>query len=157
MTTINERRDVLPSPDGVRGLGAMVVVAVHADYYFSGFWHITPFYHRLAGGHLHLEVIVDTFFVLSGLVMSHVYSSRMANSGTACWREFYIARVARILPLYFATLAGVALIAPYTLISPIIDMGNQALVRHLTFTGFTHPALAWNYPAGRCRSKCMPT
>jgi peptidoglycan/LPS O-acetylase OafA/YrhL len=50
---------------------------------------------------------VSFFFVLSGFVLTHVYSRRTTSVG-----RFYLARVARIVPLHLATLALLIAILP---------------------------------------------
>ena len=50
---------------------------------------------------------VSFFFVLSGFVLTHVYSRRTTSLG-----RFYLARVARIVPLHLTTLALLIVILP---------------------------------------------
>lgn len=45
---------------------------------------------------------VDLFFLLSGFVMNWVYCSNIKNEFS--WRKYYIARFARIIPIYQVTL-----------------------------------------------------
>lgn len=52
---------------------------------------------------------VSFFFVLSGFILAHVYGSR----GVLNRRDFYVARFARIAPLYWAALLVVAAYAIY--------------------------------------------
>jgi len=84
----------LPALTGIRGLAAFLVL----------FGHLINTYlkHHLGEGitvFVWQGPAVDLFFVLSGMIMSHVYLSR----GTPVnWRKFFLARFARIAPLYYA-------------------------------------------------------
>ena len=74
-------------------------------------------------GHL----AVDFFFILSGFILSYTYvSSEGALRGSR--REFWVARIARVYPVY---LLGLALgLGPFLKIEP-----NGAIV---ALSGFTH-------------------
>jgi peptidoglycan/LPS O-acetylase OafA/YrhL len=52
----------------------------------------------------HANTAVSFFFVLSGFILAHVYSARPAVRPA----DFYVARLARILPLYWLALGLVA-------------------------------------------------
>ncbi|HVT36808.1 MAG TPA: acyltransferase, partial [Nevskiaceae bacterium] len=80
--------------DGMRGVAALAVLTAHAAMLFQ---------HTLRQFYL----AVDFFFVLSGFVLAYAYSARLAAGMPA--REFIIARLVRIYPLYLiATLIGLA-------------------------------------------------
>lgn len=82
--------------DGMRGLAAFAVITDHV--------HSPWFDAALPGRYL----AVDFFFVLSGFVLSHVYSRRLA-AGMTAW-AFMRARLIRLYPLYLVgTLAGASL------------------------------------------------
>ena len=53
---------------------------------------------------------VDVFFVLSGLVLAHVYS-RQVEQGRYSHRRFLVARFARIYPAHIAMLAVIVVLA----------------------------------------------
>ncbi len=88
-----ERRPPLPALTGLRTLLALNIVL----------FHFTP-------GHLHyLYPIIDNayvfvgfFFLISGYILTYNYADRAL---TMPWRSFYIARFARIYPVYLLTLA----------------------------------------------------
>jgi peptidoglycan/LPS O-acetylase OafA/YrhL len=143
---MSRSKAALPSLDGIRGIGALLVVVLHADWYFGSFLGSGSLIYQLTRTDLHLEIIVDTFFILSGFVMSHVYGGRLFQREQS-FGEFYLARIARICPLYLATVAAVALIAPYSYAPPGVDLGLVGLLKQFTFTGFLHGGLAWNYPS----------
>src|SRR5207249_7116147 len=73
---------------GLRFLAALVVVIDHTGYGPLAAM-VAPF-----GG-----VAVTLFFILSGFILTYTYT----RNGTAVhggWRAFYIARIARVYPLY---------------------------------------------------------
>ncbi len=84
---------------GLRGIAAMTVFIAHGRFY-----ELVPVlkppllffeWHSLA---------VDLFFMLSGFVLLHVYAPKFASGTRGLWKPYYAARVARIVPLYLATL-----------------------------------------------------
>ena len=72
--------------DAMRGVAALVVVAVHASAVLGG---VKPRLGYLA---------VDLFFVLSGFVLAKRYDAEFAGGMTA-WR-FFVLRAKRLYPLY---------------------------------------------------------
>jgi peptidoglycan/LPS O-acetylase OafA/YrhL len=120
----------LPALDGVRGLAILAVLLFH----FVA--QMTP---TNAGERIVTAVFnygslgVDLFFVLSGFLITGIlYDSRDEPS---YFKSFYMRRVLRIFPLYYAVLAVVFLVVP--------------LVPALRATGFAdlrrHQAWAWLY------------
>jgi peptidoglycan/LPS O-acetylase OafA/YrhL len=77
--------------DGLRGIAALAIAARHAPFLWP---------EGYPTGVLQKSYLaVDFFFVLSGFVLSHAYSSRFESGLTV--RQFMIARMVRIYPLYF--------------------------------------------------------
>ena len=75
--------------DGLRGWAAVFVAMMH--FPLDGVTHQLPL---IKNGFL----FVDLFFVLSGVVISYVYLGNFDR------KKFFIARFARLGPIYFATL-----------------------------------------------------
>ena len=75
----------LPALDGVRGIAILAVIAFHS--------HVLGF--GWAGA--------DLFFVLSGYLITGILLRTRDDPGY--FRTFYIRRVLRIFPLYYAVLA----------------------------------------------------
>ncbi|MEO3693382.1 acyltransferase family protein [Roseateles paludis] len=90
---VEEKRAYVHSLDGVRGLAALAVVLYHVEYFHAWF----------ARGYL----AVDLFFILSGFVLTHRYGQQIERRGS--FGRFALARLARLYPLHFATLAVLAL------------------------------------------------
>lgn len=95
----------LPALDEVRGLAVLLVFASHAAN--DG---LLPGWLGQGAGQLGVQL----FFMLSGYLMFRLYGAR-PFSGAAAW-QFCIARVARILPIYWLVLAvsATAVWAGYT-------------------------------------------
>jgi peptidoglycan/LPS O-acetylase OafA/YrhL len=89
----------IPALDGVRGLAILMVIAFHSRVVFSSTTEIPYFVHRLmalgwAG--------VDLFFVLSGFLITGILLD--SRDSPDYFQKFYLRRVLRIFPLYFAYL-----------------------------------------------------
>lgn len=77
--------------DGMRGIGAMIVVITHCQIFWAGL--TTP-----SG-----PPIVDIFFLLSGFVIAFAYEPRFRAGMTA--GKFMLQRLVRLYPLYLLGLA----------------------------------------------------
>lgn len=88
--------------DGLRGLGAMLVLVGHTMPYWGPFWAPSG------------AVIVDLFFLLSGFVIAFSYEPKFARGLGA--REFMLHRVVRLYPLYLlGTLLGFVALCAMTI------------------------------------------
>ena len=81
---------------GVRAAAALAVVLHHIGLPDSA---PLPARNLVASGYIG----VPLFFMLSGLVLAWNYSTLTVLSGRRLWR-FYLARIARVMPLYWAVL-----------------------------------------------------
>jgi len=93
---MSANRPYIESHSALRGIAAVVVVLHHLRAF-----DLIP-NHGMVGRGLRVigwgDVAVYLFFVLSGFVMSYVYPSPVR------WREFFVARLARLVPVYEVTL-----------------------------------------------------
>ncbi|HEU0025088.1 MAG TPA: acyltransferase family protein [Thermoleophilaceae bacterium] len=87
---------------GMRALGLMLVFVAHADLAFG------------EGGF----VALDTFFVMSGFLITGLLLKEIERTGTLSISAFYGRRVRRLLPLAVVVLVSV-LIASWVLYSPV--------------------------------------
>jgi peptidoglycan/LPS O-acetylase OafA/YrhL len=92
----------LRSLDALRGIAAVFVLYYHLTIFFVPQAHLPQLRGYLA---------VDLFFLLSGFVMAHVYGSAMSQNYRKCWRQFALARLARIYPLFALTLLAMIILA----------------------------------------------
>jgi peptidoglycan/LPS O-acetylase OafA/YrhL len=79
-----------PPLDGMRGIGVMLVILVHAVF--------VPF--------ASFALVVDMFFVVSGFLITTLLLEEDRRTGTVSLRRFYTRRALRLLPLLYLVLAG---------------------------------------------------
>jgi peptidoglycan/LPS O-acetylase OafA/YrhL len=88
---------VLLSIQAMRGFAVLAVILIHIQLYFSaqlGMPDFIPYFNVGAAS-------VDLFFVISGFIM--VYASERLFARPDGMRIFFLRRIARIVPLYWAT------------------------------------------------------
>ena len=90
--------------DGLRGVGAFLVVMRHVPDFFGGVRVPESF------------LAVDLFYLVSGFVVAHAYGERLKAGGFA--GRFFATRVIRLYPLY---LLGLVLGLPNALFATITD------------------------------------
>ena len=95
--------DEIYSHNGLRGLAAGSVCIAH----FIQFQKLTLSFEAALSVFLWQDYAVDLFFILSGFIMNWVYD---VNSTKIEWRAYFIARIARIAPLYYLTTLSLAFI-----------------------------------------------
>ena len=136
---------------GLRGFAAIWVVLLH----FQHAEHITAldFGAFVSRGYL----AVDAFFLLSGLILAHVYSPFFDNGQRWTWtahRRFLFARFARVYPMHllmllaFFALVGVAALVGRSLNNPLpyTFKGAYESLLLLHGLGFSD-GLVWNDPS----------
>ncbi|HZR15085.1 MAG TPA: acyltransferase family protein [Acidimicrobiia bacterium] len=84
----------MPGLDGVRGVAVLGVMAFHGSVWWG------------RGGFLG----VDSFFVLSGFLITALLVGEWGRSGSVGFRRFYVRRARRLLPALLGLLAGVAVL-----------------------------------------------
>ncbi|MGH1573780.1 acyltransferase family protein [Methylobacterium sp. P31] len=81
-----------PALDGLRGFAVTAVVGFHAcrdgEYFLSGGW-----------------IGVDVFFVLSGYLITNLLVREIKFSATIDLKKFYVRRILRLTPAFWAVLA----------------------------------------------------
>ncbi len=103
MTIAAVRR--LPSLDGWRAVAIAMVVIGHFEYargFSTPAWWGQVFQSALG---------VRIFFVISGLLITHILLDEGGRRGDVSLRAFYVRRVLRIFPIYFLYAGVVALLA----------------------------------------------
>ncbi len=88
--------------DGVRGVGVLIVFVAHLNV-------ILPIPHLLVvpGG----TVSLDTFFVLSGFLITTLLLNEQSRRGKVKVSNFYARRVLRLLPALYVVVVAIALFA----------------------------------------------
>lgn len=88
MTHMKTEKHTFQTLDGLRGIAAIAVVIYHLPEVMGSLQMPLAY------------LAVDMFFLISGVVLAHAYSNRLAGGMTA--RQFMLARLIRLYPLYFA-------------------------------------------------------
>jgi peptidoglycan/LPS O-acetylase OafA/YrhL len=118
------RRQHLPVLDGVRGIAVLIVIGFHfwQDFHLEAHDWIS----RIA---IWGSTGVDLFFVLSGFLITGILLDQRASPNSL--RNFYVRRVLRIFPLYYATLIGV-----FTVFPLLTGSGSTPLRKSWWFWGY---------------------
>lgn len=136
----------IQSHTALRGIAALLVVIYHYRISLPPPYNPDAYSDFFVGGYLW----VDCFFMLSGFILSYVYGLKPGQSNGNAAR-FLQARFARIYPLHFVTLIGMA--ALYVAL-PLIskqrfdaDWSTFALnLANIHAWGFLN-AFDWNFPS----------
>ena len=134
---------------GIRGIAAIAVVFFH----FSSSWYpLMPALKCLDSIAARGWLGVDLFFILSGLILSYVYTSGDKKFGIHEYKKFLWFRLARIYPNHIATLGFLVLLVVLTNFIGIKISGKYpiwCLPFEVTLTqGWPFiPSGIWNYPS----------
>lgn len=93
----------IPALDGLRAVAIACVIVTHAWTYPAS----TPFLNRIAAAGW---IGVDLFFVLSGFLITRILLA--SRERPDYYRRFYVRRVRRIAPAYYALLVAVLVVFP---------------------------------------------
>lgn len=132
----------------LRGIAALLVAVFHFEMAIARF--VQP-QHTLFFEKCYL--MVDLFFIMSGFIMLHVYGSSFSfNISKTSFRQFIVARFARIYPLhFFAMLLLVLMVAIITHGNlPEAGIENKAAIATglLLLHSFNiHHIYTWNIPS----------
>lgn len=92
--------DRLRPLDGVRGIAALIIACflhwhdnINPNFVLLRFWN----------GYLDGRILVEFFFLISGLTFTAFYMKRIANSEVS-FSDFIYSRFVRLAPLYYGTL-----------------------------------------------------
>src|ERR1700749_660727 len=99
--------------NGIRFIAAALVLFHHAFFFTTSFHprdSFTETFMKNAG-----RLGVNIFFVLSGFLISYYLLMEKDLTGDIRYRRFYIKRIFRIWPLYFAIGLPITLVAPFIL------------------------------------------
>ncbi len=95
----------IPSLDGLRAISVLMVVAAHSNGALAQRIPFIPFWVYVLWGNCG----VQTFFVISGFLITHLLLKEVNATGTISLKHFYLRRAFRIFPPFYLYLA-VALI-----------------------------------------------
>ena len=112
---------------GIRVLSLFWIIVLHVHYQlFSSFWpydnikDVMRSSRRLAEMILNTAYGVDTFFVLSGLLVMYTnMNKKMKNNGQTNWFKYYLHRFWRLTPSYMFVILLVAKLRPFFGAGPV--------------------------------------
>ena len=93
----------IPSLDGLRAISVLMVVAAHMNGSLVHLIPYVPFWLYLVWGALG----VQTFFVISGFLITHLLLKELNATGTVNLKRFYFRRALRIFPPFYVYMAVV--------------------------------------------------
>lgn len=136
----------IASFDGARFIAAYAVVLFHLKEKIAEIWGRIPVVSELIG---HGNLAVPFFFILSGVVLSHVYFEkyRFADHGRFIWLRF-----ARLWPVHFAMTAAMVVLT----VAWMLTTGDKShpdrpwfalLPELLMVRSWYERTLVWNIPA----------
>jgi len=131
--------DYFPHIDGIRALAVLPVVLFHllASFCPGGF------------------VGVDVFFVISGYLITGGILRDLQNNRFSI-RGFYYRRIRRIMPAYFALIAGVFIIGcALFFATPLIHLGDSVVAGTLFIANYNFWMLAGDYFAPTLHSEAL--
>lgn len=131
----------VPQLTGVRAIAAGLVLFLHLDQQYGHF--IETWLPPVAKGYLG----VDIFFILSGLIISHVYGNSSSASTVRGYTKFIWYRAARLYPMHILTLAGLFFMVA---IRGLLDTNfwqMDTILYHLLMLHAWQEELTWNLPA----------
>ncbi len=96
----------IPSLDGLRAVSVLMVIAAHINGALARFIPFVPFWIYLVWGTLG----VQTFFVISGFLITHLLLKELQADGTVSLKHFYFRRSLRIFPAFYVYLAVAGLV-----------------------------------------------
>jgi peptidoglycan/LPS O-acetylase OafA/YrhL len=91
----------IPSLDGLRAVSVLMVIAAHMNGSLARLIPFVPFWIYLGWGSLG----VQTFFVISGFLITHLLLKELNASGTISLKHFYFRRALRIFPPFYVYMA----------------------------------------------------
>jgi peptidoglycan/LPS O-acetylase OafA/YrhL len=107
---VTHQKRYIPTLDGWRGLSVISVILYHGRV---GFFKNDSLLMRLSA---HGDIGVDVFFALSGFLICGLLLNEYARDGSISLRRFYTRRCFRILPAYYAAVAGITALSVFGVI-----------------------------------------
>ena len=134
------KSDRIPSLDGLRAVSILLVISGHTSFALEAHTglHSLPLkaFEGLSG------LGVDTFFVISGFLITNLLLQQISREGRIDLVRFYLRRTMRLLPPYYVLIAIVALGYYAGLIK--VENWHSVLVHALSYTTNYNPQLLWD-------------
>ena len=137
-------RPMIKELTGIRGIAAAWVVLFHFRAVVFGLLPITQHMKKwLDSGYLG----VDIFFILSGFVISHVYTAELSTSRWQRYSRYLGARMARLYPVHLAFLLLLLAGDVLSIAKPPVRDSAASFVGNVLMLQAIPPFQAWNGPS----------
>jgi peptidoglycan/LPS O-acetylase OafA/YrhL len=135
--------DFRPALNALRGFAALYVVVYHLRHHSIFDWFGN--YPLIRFGYMG----VDFFFILSGLIISHVYLASAKDGNLLFWRKFIWLRLARLYPVHLLLMLLLLLVSltGVPLHGKSQDYSDWITLTLLVRQWFMPDSFAWNGPA----------
>ena len=127
----------IPSLDGIRAVSILMVLYGHLTGTRGFPNHMDSTWGNALGDIAHLGVLV--FFVISGFLITSLLMSEREKTGTISLGKFYLRRVLRIFPAFYALIFALAVATALGW----IDLTSQDFAYALTYTVNYYPNHPW--------------
>jgi peptidoglycan/LPS O-acetylase OafA/YrhL len=104
-------RIYFPGLNGIRAIAALIVIFFHVNSTME-FYGSAPVYYFEKRDEMSRHAVV-LFFVLSGYLITYLLIKEKEKFGTISIRKFYVRRILRIWPLFYAALILAVLVIPF--------------------------------------------
>ncbi|SMF63362.1 Peptidoglycan/LPS O-acetylase OafA/YrhL, contains acyltransferase and SGNH-hydrolase domains [Tistlia consotensis] len=141
----------IPNLSALRGLAALAIFAGHYNGWLVNNLELS----RWTGLADKFYLAVDLFFLMSGLIIAHVYGPSFGRLGGRAYGDFLVLRLSRLYPLHLLVLGAVLAIALIRLLLGAAEAlppwrVAATLGEYLTLThawGTQAPVPLWNHPS----------
>lgn len=136
MSQKNEISKRIPSLDGWRAFSILMVIGAHTKSTYDFPEKLKSLFQWLFDG----DLGVRTFFVISGFLITRLLLEENTRNGAINLKNFYIRRILRIWPVYFAyllTLFVLQIFTPYSQ-SEIMWVGNVLFLTNFMGANWTN-------------------
>ena len=130
-----------PSINGLRAISIILVIIYHLQMNNDIFTELSlinwlePFISFVTDGHLGVNV----FFVISGFLITSLMLNEELNTGTVSLKGFYLRRILRIFPAYFALLLVYSILQLFG----YIHISDASWLTAITHTKYFNWSLDW--------------
>lgn len=146
MKDIPSRNNRLPALDGLRAISISVVLLGHASR-TEGFPEVVR---NLIKHFVIADLGVTIFFAISGFLITHLILQEYERLGRFSLKNFYVRRMLRIFPVYYAYILFVLILANYL---PVLNVPNSAFVSAATYSTLLWGESSW--PLAHSWSLCI--
>jgi peptidoglycan/LPS O-acetylase OafA/YrhL len=140
-------RIYFPGLNGIRAIAALIVIFFHVNSTMA-FYGSAPVHYFEKRDEMSRHAVV-LFFVLSGYLITYLLIKEKEKFGTISIQKFYVRRILRIWPLFYAALILALLVVPFNKFGKALAYNLQTIGLYSLFipnfalmAGFKLPSIA---------------